>query len=250
VPTTTNGGGNGGGNGDGTPPALPQGGLFGLSLSSFIIGSLILLGMVGAIFLGLVMLYKRLFPNQTPQVNLPPSGARPWKRVRPESLNGITNAPGGEYFSPGSIVPGTLFQSDGSSFPPSPPNTPPMTGFYAQNSKSFPPSPPNTPPTTGFYAANSLPPADGFMLAADVPFDGVSPATLETKPLVRRVPSSIRLQAMESSGSQSAAYELQQQHLDRKSEGMPSLVDPFLRDTLKQYIQRGEMPRPEGAEGV
>ncbi len=55
---------------------------------------------------------------------------------------------------------------------------------------------------------------------------------------------------MESSGSQSAAYGLQQQDLDRKSEEMPSLVDPFLRDTLKQYIQRGEMPRPEGSEGV
>ncbi|GAC1350562.1 MAG: hypothetical protein NVSMB27_34220 [Ktedonobacteraceae bacterium] len=221
VPTTTNGGDNSGGNGDGTPPALPLGGLFGLSLSSFIIGSLILLGIVGAIFLGLVMLRKQLLPNQTPRVNLPPSGARPWKRVRTESLNGITNAPGGEYFSPGSNIPGILFQSDGGGFPPSPPNTPPITGFYAQNSQSFPPLPPNTPPTTAYYAANSLPSADGFMLAADVTFDGVSPATLETKPLMRRVPSSIRLQAMESSGSQSAAYGLQQQHLDRNSEEMP-----------------------------
>jgi len=244
VPTTTNGGGNGngGGNSNGTPPALSQGGLFGLSLSSFIIGSLILLGIVGAILLSLVLLRKRLLPNPSPQVNLPPSGAQPWKRVRTESLNGISNVPGDEYFSPGSNIQGVTFQSDGSGppvpgmgyasndnnvtagFPPShqpqpwnainrAPTQP--AGFYPQHTNGFPPLPPNTPPTTG-YPANSQLSTNGFMPASNAPLDSTRPVAWEAKPLTRHVPPSVRLQAMESSGSQPTAYELQQQDLDRK----------------------------------
>ena len=60
-------------------------------------GLLILLGFVGALFVGLSILRKRLLPSPIPQMSLPPSGAQPWRRIRTDSLNDITDvqsAPG------------------------------------------------------------------------------------------------------------------------------------------------------------
>ncbi|OLC61708.1 MAG: hypothetical protein AUH89_02300 [Ktedonobacter sp. 13_1_40CM_4_52_4] len=59
-------------------------------------GLLTLLGFVSALFVGLLLLRKHLLPSPAPHAGLPPSGAQPWRRVRTESLNGITNVPGGQ----------------------------------------------------------------------------------------------------------------------------------------------------------
>src|SRR5436853_176023 len=82
-PTTTTDG-----NGGGTPPTNQPGSGFGLSFASFITGTLIFLGIVSALLVGLLVLRRRLLPSPTPKVNLPPSGAQPWKRVHPDSLHG------------------------------------------------------------------------------------------------------------------------------------------------------------------
>jgi len=88
-PTTTSNGNGGNSNNNGTPPPGTQAGW--LSLPAVIIGLLVVLGLVSAVLIGLVMLRNRLMPPTVPGPMLPPSGARPWTRVRTESLNGLTN---------------------------------------------------------------------------------------------------------------------------------------------------------------
>ena len=46
------------------------------------------------IMLGFLFLRKSLLPPQPLRVNLPPSGAQPWRRVRTGSMNGYTNIAG------------------------------------------------------------------------------------------------------------------------------------------------------------
>src|SRR6266496_1581642 len=92
VPTSTTNNGNNGGNNN--TPTTPTGGGFSLSLGTISMGLLTLLGFVSALFVGLLLLRKHLLPSPAPHASLPPSGAQPWRRVRTESLNGITNVPG------------------------------------------------------------------------------------------------------------------------------------------------------------
>ena len=80
--TTTNNTGNG------TPPAGQQGSGLGIVFFPLLIGALLFLGIV--IVLGFLLLRKRLLPPQPLRVNLPPSGAQPWRRVRTGSMNGNT----------------------------------------------------------------------------------------------------------------------------------------------------------------
>src|SRR5205823_5638312 len=81
--TTTNNTGNG------TPPAGQQGSGLGIVFFPLLIGALLFMGIV--IVLGFLLLRKRLLPPQPLRVNLPPSGAQPWRRVRTGSMTGYTN---------------------------------------------------------------------------------------------------------------------------------------------------------------
>src|SRR6266516_3442210 len=92
VPTSTTNNGNNGGNNN--TPTTPTGGGFSLSLGTISMGLLTLLGFVSALFVGLMLLCKHLLPSLASHASIPPSGAQPWRRVRTESLNGITNVPG------------------------------------------------------------------------------------------------------------------------------------------------------------
>jgi hypothetical protein len=62
------------------------------------------------------------------------------------------------------------------------------------------------------------------------------------KPSVRQVNKPIRLQNIENPT-------LQNRNSEPISEELPSLNDPFLRDTLKRYIQRGETTRQQPQNG-
>ena len=84
--TTTNNTGNG------TPPAGQQGSGLGTVFFPLLIGALLFMGIV--IVLGFLLLRKRLLPPQPLRVNLPPSGAQPWRRVRTGSMDGNTNIAG------------------------------------------------------------------------------------------------------------------------------------------------------------
>ena len=80
--TTTNSTGNG------TPPSGQQGSGLGIVFFPLLIGALLFMGIV--IVLGFRFLRKSLLPPQPLRVNLPPSGAQPWRRVRTGSMNGNT----------------------------------------------------------------------------------------------------------------------------------------------------------------
>lgn len=47
--------------------------------------------MGAVIVFGFLLLRKKLLPSQPDKVNLPPSGAQPWRRVRTDSLSGNTH---------------------------------------------------------------------------------------------------------------------------------------------------------------
>src|SRR6266700_1630689 len=81
--TTTNNTGNG------TPPAGQQGSGLGIVFFPLLIGALLFMGIV--IVLGFLFLRKSLLPPQPLRVNLPPSGAQPWRRVRTGSMDGSMN---------------------------------------------------------------------------------------------------------------------------------------------------------------
>ena len=85
--TTTNNTGNG------TPPAGQQGSGLGIVFFPLLIGALLFVSIV--IVLGFLFLRKSLLPPQPLRVNLPPSGAQPWRRVRTGSMNGNTNIAAG-----------------------------------------------------------------------------------------------------------------------------------------------------------
>jgi len=90
--TSSNNGNNGSNHND---PTTPTGGGFStLPLSAITMGLLVLLSVVSVLFVGFLVLRKRLSPSPAPQTSLPPSGAQPWKRTRPASMNGIVNQPG------------------------------------------------------------------------------------------------------------------------------------------------------------
>src|SRR6266581_3034721 len=84
--TTTNNTGNG------TPPAGQQGSGWGIAFFPLLIGALLFMGIV--IVFGFLLVRKSLLPPQPVKVNLPPSGAQPWRRVRTGSMNGNTNIAG------------------------------------------------------------------------------------------------------------------------------------------------------------
>jgi hypothetical protein len=75
--------------GNGIPQAGQQGSGWGIVFFPFIIGALLFVGIV--LVPGLLLLRKRLLPPQPIRVNLPPSGAQPWRRVRIDSMHDNTN---------------------------------------------------------------------------------------------------------------------------------------------------------------
>jgi hypothetical protein len=91
--TTTNNTGNG------TPPAGQQGSGLGIAFFPLLIGALLFVSIV--IVLGFLLLRKSLLPPQPLRVNLPPSGAQPWRRVRTASMNGNTNIAGDSLLNSG-----------------------------------------------------------------------------------------------------------------------------------------------------
>ena len=74
--------------GNGTPPSGQQGSGLGIVSFPLLIGALLFVSIV--IVLGFLFLRKSLLPPQPLKVNLPPSGAQPWRRVRTGSMNGNT----------------------------------------------------------------------------------------------------------------------------------------------------------------
>ena len=73
---------------NGTPPSGQQGSGLGMISFPLLIGALLFVSIV--IVLGFLFLRKSLLPPQPLRVNLPPSGAQPWRRVRTGSMNGNT----------------------------------------------------------------------------------------------------------------------------------------------------------------
>ena len=57
-------------------------------------GALVFLGLVSVFLIGFLLLRQRLLLPQPVPVNLPPSGAQPWRRVRSGSLHNHTNIAG------------------------------------------------------------------------------------------------------------------------------------------------------------
>ena len=86
--TTTNDSGNG------TPPAGQQGSGLGIVFFPFVTGALLFVGIVIVLLLGFLLLRKHLLPSQPLKVNLPPSGAQPWRRVHTGSIHGNANIAG------------------------------------------------------------------------------------------------------------------------------------------------------------
>ncbi len=80
--------------GNGTPPASQPKDGFGTALFPFITGTLVFLGIVSTFLIGFLLLRKYLLPLQPVKVNLPPSGAQPWRRVRTGSIHDYTNLAG------------------------------------------------------------------------------------------------------------------------------------------------------------
>jgi hypothetical protein len=78
--------------GNGTPPSGQQGSGLGIVSFPLLIGALLFVSIV--IVLGFLFLRKSLLPPQPLKVNLPPSGAQPWRRVRTGSMDGNTNIAG------------------------------------------------------------------------------------------------------------------------------------------------------------
>ena len=325
VPTSTTNNGNNGGNNN--TPTTPTGGGFSLSLGTISMGLLTLLGFVSALFVGLLLLRKHLLPSPAPQTSLPPSGAQPWRRVRTESLNGITNVPGVQAVQ---AVPGG--QNDWNNWPTntaraggtpeiralpqgSAPTMAPNMGYNITNNNTFPspsagsfpggttppfsPSPNNgnSPNYNNAFPTNSSSP-NSAPDAADPqnrPFqapsnnndisplstveqppitaDVLSPQATNTasslhpvpagithadritenvKPHARLVTKPIRLQNMRNAAPPPVTQNSAPQNRNSEpiSEELPSFDDLLLQDTLKQYIQRGEiaLQQPQNGE--
>ena len=325
VPTSTTNNGNNGGNNN--TPTTPTGGGFSLSLGTISMGLLTLLGFVSALFVGLLLLRKHLLPSPAPHASLPPSGAQPWRRVRTESLNGITNVPGVQAVQ---AVPGG--QNDWNNWPTNTaraggtpeiralpqgnaPTMAPNMGYNITNNNTFPspsagsfpggttppfsPSPNNgnSPNYNNAFPTNSSSP-NSAPDAADPqnrPFqapsnnndisplstveqppitaDVLSPQATNTasslhpvpagithadritenvKPHARLVTKPIRLQNMRNAAPPPVTQNSAPQNRNSEpiSEELPSFDDLLLQDTLKQYIQRGEiaLQQPQNGE--
>ncbi|HEY6409142.1 MAG TPA: hypothetical protein VIY29_16905, partial [Ktedonobacteraceae bacterium] len=135
----------------------------------------------------------------------------------------------------------------GNTTPPFSP--PPNSGTYANNNSAFPsfPTAPNIvvspnnniglpPPSTGVFPLQSLKPASALHpLPAPAKTD---PSTGQVKPSPRQITKPIRLKSIQDAASQQVANNPMQQNHNSEpiSEAIPSLDDPFLRDTLKHYM--------------
>src|SRR5438034_6156781 len=176
VPNSTTNNGNNGGNNN--TPTTPTGGGFSQSLGTISMGLLTLLGFVSALFVGLLLLRKHLLPSPAPQTSLPPSGAQPWRRVRTESLNGITNVPGVQAVHAMQAVPGG--QNDWNNWPTniaragetpeiralpqgSAPTMAPNMGYNITNNNTF------QSPSAGSFPGGTTPPFSPSPNTADFP---------------------------------------------------------------------------------
>ncbi len=79
---------------NGTARTGPPAGGFGITSFPFMSGALVFLGLVSVFLIGFLLLRQRLLLPQPVPVNLPPSGAQPWRRVRSGSLHNHTNIAG------------------------------------------------------------------------------------------------------------------------------------------------------------
>ena len=275
------------GHGGGTPPPKQPGGGFGfgLSLASFITGTLIFLSIVSMLLVGLLVLRRRLMPTPTPKVNLPPSGAQPWTRLRPDSLHGdptLNDEPLAQPGTTAAMAPtiALIPVDNNKGLPPmgtGAPNTndngwPPLAAPLPVNSGWPPPPHPGFWPSFSGFAPGNIGAQDahpGVIAAHDDGFPlptgtgalpdagNVQPASNEMttapdaggvgggpppdnpgrnteriKPPARPAPRLMRLEATESSGSIPAAPAEREpggQELDKNSDEMASLFDPFLR---------------------
>src|SRR5207244_10847842 len=80
--------------GNGTARTGPPAGGSGITAFAFMSGALVFLGIVSVFLIGFLLLRQRLLLPQPVPVNLPPSGAQPWRRVRSGSLHNHTNIAG------------------------------------------------------------------------------------------------------------------------------------------------------------
>jgi hypothetical protein len=79
---------------NGTARTGPPAGGFGITSFPFMSGALVFLGLVSVFLIGFLLLRQRLLLPQPVPVNLPPSGAQPWRRVRSGSLHNHMNIAG------------------------------------------------------------------------------------------------------------------------------------------------------------
>jgi hypothetical protein len=177
----------------------------------------ILSGIAGVMLLvviGLLLLRKYSMPSA--KVRLPPSSAVPWQRVRTNSLDGNTN--GFSYNLHSLPAPG--------GFPSTTRNViPSRRGFSSIMSKSAPIKTQLVLPERRFLKPTKLEAINNNGILADPQSDALIPPWQNSQP-----------EAV-----------LEEPWKERNSEELPSLDDPFLRETLQYYILRGQLAQQSKA---
>jgi hypothetical protein len=186
-----------------------------LPLFPIIIGSLS--GIAGAMLLLVIALlllgkYSRL----SAKVRLPPSGAVPWQRLRSNSPDG--NMYGSSYNLHSLPAPG--------GFPPITRNViPSRRGFSSVTSKSAPIKTQLVLPERPLLKPTRLKAINNNGILVDPKSDALIPSGQNSQP----------------------GAVLEEPGKERNSEVLPSLDDPFLRETLQYYILRGQLAKQSKA---
>jgi hypothetical protein len=171
-------------------------------------------GVMLLVLIGLLFLRKYLMPSA--KVRLPPSSVVPWQRVRTNSLDGNMND--FSYNLHSLPTPG--------GFPPITRNViPSRWGFSSITSKSAPIKTQSVLPERRLLKPTRLKAINNNGILVDPKSDALIPP---------------------GQNSQSGAV-LEEPWKERNSEELPSLDDPFLRESLQYYILRGQLAKQSKA---
>ncbi len=171
-------------------------------------------GVMLLVVIGLLLLRKYSMPSA--KVRLPPSGAVPLQRVHTNTLDGNMN--GFSYNVHSLPAPG--------GFPPTTRNViPSRRGFSSITSKSAPIKTQLVLPKNRLLKPTRLKAINNNGILADPKSDTLIPRGQNSKP----------------------GAVLEEPWRERNSEELPSLDDPFLRETLQYYILRGQLAKQSKA---
>jgi hypothetical protein len=182
-----------------------------LPLLPVIIGTLSgIAGVMLLLAIGLLLLRK--YSRLSAKVKLPPSGAVPWQRVRTNSL--YSNIHGSSYYVHSLPTPGGFLRTTRNVIPS-------RRGFSSITSKSAPINTQLVLPERRFLKPTRLKAMNNDVILADpksdaliFPGQNIQPGAVPDEPWK-----------------------------ERNSEELPSLDDPFLRETLHYYVLRGQLAR-------